>query len=85
MSRFINFFDFLPIMQKIAVVASSTDPAGINIRNKVIELPGFETYKKGTIDNEPWYAGHNAPAEILNPTKYLLNSLYNSKNRKIFV
>jgi len=29
-------------MQKIAVVASSTDPAGINIRNKVIELPGFE-------------------------------------------
>lgn len=44
----------------------------------------LETYRKGTLKNFPWYVGKNPPPEILDPTKYLLNCLNNSKNRKIY-
>lgn len=38
----------------------------------------FETYTKGTTKNSSWPAGTDAPQTVLNPTKYLLNCLYNS-------
>lgn len=45
----------------------------------------FETYKKGTTKNYSWYVGQNPNSSILNPTKYLLRCLENSKNREILV
>lgn len=38
----------------------------------------FETYQKGTTKNSSWPAGTQPSPSILNPTKYLLNCLYNS-------
>ena len=38
----------------------------------------FETYKQGTLKNSSWPSGTDAPPSVLNPTKYLLNCLYNS-------
>ncbi|MCB0486662.1 MAG: M23 family metallopeptidase [Flavobacteriaceae bacterium] len=34
----------------------------------------FETYKKGTLQNTPWYSNKNPPSNLLNPTKYLLQA-----------
>lgn len=42
----------------------------------------FETYKKGTTKNYPWYTDQGPPQQILNPTKYLLNIATKYENKK---
>lgn len=45
----------------------------------------FETYVKGTDKNIKWSVGQQPSPQILNPTKYLIKCLNNSKNRNILV
>lgn len=72
-------------ISKGSIVKKGQALCRIGINQAGTSMLHFETYKKGTTENIRWYAGKTAPPEILDPTKYLLNCLHNSKNRKIFV
>ena len=61
---------FLSLMHHIAIIASSKDPAGINIRNNLIELFSFEKVDE-TFDGNAIFQYNKIPNKIIK--LYLIN------------